>query len=181
MNVHQFNARNIDGKDTRLDAYRGKWLLVVNVASKCGLTPQYTGLEALYKKYQDRNFALLGFPCDQFGHQEPGTEAEIKQFCSLNYGVTFPMFGKIEVNGANAHPLYQYLRKEQPNLVPEGAIAGNRMYEHLAKSNPDALKGDAIRWNFTKFLIDPAGKVVKRFEPDVTPDRIDSELANLIN
>ena len=181
MSVHQFSAKSIDGKDTKLDAYKGKWLLVVNVASKCGLTPQYEGLEALYRKYQGRNFTLLGFPCDQFGHQEPGSEAEIRQFCSLNYGVSFPLFGKIEVNGAGAHPLYQYLRREQPGLVPESAIKGSRLYEHLQKTNPDSLKSDAVRWNFTKFLVDPGGKVVKRYEPDITPDRIEAELATLLN
>ena len=181
MSVYDFSAKTIDGKDTKLDAYKGKWMLVVNVASKCGLTPQYEGLEALYEKYQAKNFTMLGFPCDQFGHQEPGTEAEIQQFCSLNYGVTFPMFSKIEVNGPNAHPLYQYMRKEQPGLVAEDAIKGSRLYEHLAKTNPESLKSDVVRWNFTKFLVDPNGKVVKRYEPDVTPDRIEAEVAKLVS
>jgi len=181
MSVYDFSAKSIDGKETKLDAYQGKWMLVVNVASKCGLTPQYEGLEALYKKYQNKNFTMLGFPCDQFGNQEPGTEAEIKQFCTLNYGVTFPLFGKIEVNGANAHPLYKYMRKEQPGLVTEEGIKGNRLYEYLVKSNPASLKSDVVRWNFTKFLVDPQGNVVKRYEPDVTPDRIDPELAKLVS
>lgn len=177
MNVHDFSASTIEGKATKLDAYKGKWLLVVNVASKCGLTPQYEGLEALYKKYKDQGLSILGFPCDQFAHQEPGSEAEIQQFCSLNYGVTFPLFSKIEVNGEGAHPLYKYMRAAQPGFVPPEAIKGNRLYEHLEKSNPDSLRGDAVRWNFTKFLIDPQGNVVKRYEPDVTPDKIDADLA----
>jgi glutathione peroxidase len=177
VNVHDFAARTIEGKDTKLDAFRGKWLLIVNVASKCGLTPQYEGLEALYRKYHDQGLAILGFPCDQFGNQEPGSEADIQQFCSLNYGVTFPMFSKIEVNGDAADPLYKYLRTAQPGSVPPEAIKGNRLYEYLAKSNPDSLHGDVVRWNFTKFLVDPQGQVVKRYEPDVTPQQIDADLA----
>jgi glutathione peroxidase len=181
MNVYDFSAKTIEGKDAKLDSYKGKWMLVVNVASKCGLTPQYAGLESLYEKYKDKNFTMLGFPCDQFGNQEPGTEAEIQQFCSLNYGVTFPLFSKIEVNGEQAHPLYKYMRKEQPGLVSEEAIKGNRLFEHLAKSNPASLKGDVVRWNFTKFLVDPTGKVVKRYEPDVTPDLIDRDVAKFVS
>ncbi len=177
MNVHDFSAPGIDGKTTRLDAYKGKWLLAVNVASKCGFTPQYEGLEALYKKYRDRGVTVLGFPCDQFAHQEPGSEAQIQQFCATNYGVTFPMFSKIEVNGDRAHPLYQHLRKAQPALVAPDAIKGNRLFEHLAKSNPESLSSDVVRWNFTKFLIDPQGNVVKRYESDVTPEQIDADLA----
>ena len=142
-----------------LSAYKGKVVLIVNVASKCGFTPQYEGLEALYRKYHARGFAVLGFPCDQFGHQEPGDEAEIQRFCSLTYEVSFPMFAKIAVNGANAHPLYQYLKKAQTGL----------------------LGTEAIKWNFTKFLIDREGKVINRFAPTDTPAKIDADIGPLLN
>ena len=145
--IYDFSAKTIEGNEQKLDAYRGKALLVVNVASKCGFTPQYEGLEALYRTFKDKGFAVLGFPCDQFGHQEPGNEDEIRNFCSLNYDVTFPMFAKIDVNGDDAHPLYKWLRTEKGGVL-----------------------GDSIKWNFTKFLIGKDGKVVARFEPKVTPE-----------
>ncbi|MBS0439565.1 MAG: glutathione peroxidase, partial [Proteobacteria bacterium] len=135
--VYDFSARTIDGDEQKLSAYKGKTLLVVNVASKCGFTPQYTGLEALYEKFKDKGVVVLGFPCDQFGHQEPGDEAEIKNFCALTYDVKFPMFAKVEVNGANAHPLYKYLKSQAKGL----------------------LGSESIKWNFTKFLVDADGKV----------------------
>jgi glutathione peroxidase len=144
--IYSLPLKDIDGKSTSLDAYKGKVLLIVNVASKCGYTPQYTGLEALQQKYGDKGFVVLGFPCNQFRAQEPGTAEEIKQFCSSKYHVTFPLFEKIEVNGPNRHPLYLML---------------------AGKESPFA--GD-IRWNFTKFLVGRDGKVLKRFEPGVTPD-----------
>lgn len=133
--------------------YKGKTIVVVNVASKCGLTPQYEGLEALYKKYQKEGLEILGFPCNQFGSQESGTEAEIQEFCDLNYGVSFPMFSKIDVNGSNAHPIYKHLKKE---------IGG--------------LLGSAIKWNFTKFIIGKDGKVLKRFAPTTTPEKMEDYL-----
>jgi len=144
--IYDIPLKDIDGKDTSLKPEQGKVLLIVNVASKCGFTPQYTALEALYQKYKDRGLVVLGFPCNQFGHQEPGTDAEIKQFCSSKYNVTFPMFDKIEVNGANRHPLYVML---------------------AGKNSPFA--GD-IKWNFTKFLIGQDGKILKRFNSPVKPD-----------
>jgi glutathione peroxidase len=144
--VYNVPVKDIDGKDTSLAAYKGKVLLVVNVASKCGYTPQYKGLEALYEKYQSKGFAVLGFPCNQFGAQEPGTNEEIKQFCSSKYNVTFPMFDKIDVNGPNRHPLY-------------ATLAG--------KESP--YPGD-IKWNFSKFLISSDGKIIKRFDSKVAPD-----------
>ena len=137
----------LDGRTVTLADFAGRVLLVVNVASRCGFTPQYAGLEALYRQYRDRGLVVLGFPCDQFGHQEPGDAAEIAQFCTLNYEVSFPLFAKVEVNGAGAHPLYQWLKKEAPGL----------------------LGTEAIKWNFTKFLIDPEGRVVRRFAPTDTP------------
>ncbi len=142
--------KTIDGKTETLGAFDGKALLIVNVASKCGFTPQYAGLEALHRRFRNRGFAVLGFPCDQFGHQEPGDEAEIQKFCSLTYDVTFPMFSKIEVNGANAHSLYRALKKEAPGL----------------------LGTEAIKWNFTKFLLDKDHNVVRRYAPTDKPESL---------
>ena len=156
--VYDFTAKTIDGAEQSLKGYRGKTLLVVNVASKCGFTPQYTGLEALHRKFSERGFAVLGFPCDQFGHQEPGDEAEIKNFCSLNYEVTFPLFAKVEVNGPNAHPLYQWLKSQKPGV----------------------LGTEAIKWNFTKFLIDGNGAVVRRYGSADKPESIETEVAALL-
>jgi glutathione peroxidase len=148
--VYDFSARTIDGDEQSLAAYRGKALLIVNVASKCGFTPQYKGLEELYEKFRDQGLVVLGFPCDQFGHQEPGDEEEIKKFCELNYDVKFPLFSKIEVNGANTHPLYKYLKGEAKGL----------------------LGSESIKWNFTKFLVDRNGTVVRRYAPTDTPEAI---------
>jgi glutathione peroxidase len=156
--AYDFSAKTIDGEQKPLADYRGKALLVVNVASKCGFTPQYTGLEALYRKFKDRGIEVLGFPCDQFGHQEPGDEQEIKNFCSLTYDVSFPMFAKIEVNGANAHPLYRWMKEEKAGF----------------------LGTEGIKWNFTKFLIDKNGNVVKRYAPTDTPEKIEKDLATML-
>ena len=156
--IYGFNATTIEGQALSLDAYRGKTLLIVNVASKCGFTPQYKGLEALYRQYKDKGFAILGFPCDQFGHQEPGNEQEIKDFCSLTYEVSFPMFAKVKVNGDEAHPLYRYLKKTKPGL----------------------LGTEGIKWNFTKFLIDRNGQVVGRYAPTDKPEAIESDLVKLL-
>lgn len=156
--VHDFKAKTIDGKDQKLSDYKGKVMLVVNTASKCGFTPQYKGLEELYKQYKDKGLVVLGFPCDQFGHQEPGDEAEIKNFCSLNYDVSFPMFAKVEVNGDDAHPLYQHLKEEKPGV----------------------LGSEGIKWNFTKFLVDKSGKVVKRFAPTDKPASLAKDVEKLL-
>lgn len=160
MNIYDFSVPSIDGDSRSLSAYRGKVLLIVNVASKCGFTPQYTGLEALYRQFSGRGFEVLGFPCDQFGHQEPGDEAEIKKFCSLTYDVTFPMFAKIKVNGADADPLYRYLKEARPGL----------------------LGLEAIKWNFTKFLIGKNGEPSKRYAPADKPESLaaDVEAALLV-
>ena len=160
MDAHSISFYNIDlvtidGKPQKLDAYRGKTLLIVNVASECGFTPQYKGLQALYDKFKDKGFVVLGFPCNQFGKQEPRGEAEIEQFCTRNYGVTFPMFRKIDVNGANAHPLYTYLKSEKPGF----------------------LGIEAIKWNFTKFLLGSDGTVLKRYAPSDKPETIEADLA----
>jgi len=146
-NAHDFSAKTIDGADKKLSDYKGKTLLIVNVASKCGLTPQYETLEKLYRRYHDRGFEVLGFPCNQFAGQEPGTEADIKSFCSLNYDVSFPLFSKVEVNGPGRHPLYAYLTAQEAQ--PDGA-------------------GD-VQWNFAKFLVDKKGDVVARFSPTEAP------------
>ncbi|MBL6751563.1 MAG: glutathione peroxidase [Nevskia sp.] len=156
--VYDFSAKTIEGGEQKLDAYKGKALLIVNVASKCGFTPQYKGLEALYRKFKDKGLVVLGFPCDQFGHQEPGDEAEIKNFCSLNYEVSFPMFAKIKVNGDDAHPLYKYLKNEEKGIL---GTAG-------------------IKWNFTKFLVDKSGAVVKRYGSVETPESIEKDLAPML-
>ena len=152
--IYDFEVNTIDGTPTTLAPYRGKVILIVNVASKCGFTPQYDGLEALYEKYRARGFVVLGFPCNQFGAQEPGTEAEIMNFCRVNFGVTFPMFAKIEVNGEGAHPLYRYLKRAQPGV----------------------LGSEAIKWNFTKFLVDRSGNVVGRFAPATKPQTLESAI-----
>jgi len=158
QSIYSFKVNTIDGQQTTLAQYKGKTILIVNVASKCGLTKQYEGLEALYKKYKDRGLVILGFPCNQFMGQEPGTEAEIAAFCSLNYGVTFPMLSKIEVNGDDAHPLYQYLKKELPGTA----------------NKPD------IEWNFAKFLIDKDGKPVYRYHPKVKPAELEGDIEKLL-
>ena len=155
--VHDFSATSIDGIERQLVDYKGKVVLVVNTASQCGFTGQYKGLEQLYRKYTDRGLVVLGFPCDQFGHQEPGDEVEIATFCERNFGVTFPLFAKVDVNGPDAHPLYQWLRSEQSGMI-----------------------GNKIRWNFTKFLIDPEGKVVKRYGSTTTPDQIADDIEALL-
>jgi glutathione peroxidase len=156
--IYELSARTIDGREQSLGAYRGKALLVVNVASKCGFTPQYAGLEALYRKLGPRGLVVLGFPCDQFGHQEPGDEAEIKNFCALNYEVSFPLFAKVEVNGPNAHPLYRALKQAAPGV----------------------LGTEAIKWNFTKFLVDRAGNVVRRYAPTDKPESLEKDVAALL-
>ena len=156
--AYDFSARTLEGTDLSLDAYRGKAMLVVNTASKCGFTPQYTGLEKLFEKYQDKGLVVLGFPCDQFGHQEPGDAEEIRNFCSLNYDVKFPLYEKVEVNGAQAHPLWKWLKKEKPGL----------------------LGMEAVKWNFTKFRVDKQGKVVKRYAPTDTPEKIEKDIAALL-
>lgn len=158
MSVYDFSAKTLQGKDVSLADYRGQVLLIVNTASKCGLTPQYEGLEALYKASKDRGLTILGFPCNQFGAQEPGTAEEIGGFCSLTYDVTFPMMAKIDVNGPSAHPLYAYLKKQQKGV----------------------LGTEGIKWNFTKFLIDRDGKVVERFAPTTKPEELQAAVEALL-
>jgi glutathione peroxidase len=158
MSLHAISARRLDGTERDLSEFRGKVLLIVNVASRCGFTPQYAGLEALHRRYQDRGFAVLGFPCNQFGAQEPGTEDEIGAFCKSTYDVSFPMFAKVEVNGEGANPLYQHLKGAQPGI----------------------LGTEAIKWNFTKFLVDREGNVVKRYAPKDVPEDIAKDIEALL-
>ena len=153
--LHEISVKTLEGEQRLLADWSGQVLLIVNVASRCGFTPQYTGLEALYRRHKARGFAVLGFPCDQFGHQEPGDAAEIRQFCSLNYEVSFPLFAKIEVNGADAHPLYALLKKARPGL----------------------LGTEAIKWNFTKFLVGRDGTVLQRYAPTDKPESLDEAIS----
>jgi glutathione peroxidase len=155
--IYDFNAKSLTGEDTPIKQFAGKVLLIVNTASACGFTPQYKGLEALQQKFGARGFSVLGFPCNQFGRQEPGSATQIGEFCSSNYAITFPMFDKIDVNGDKAHPLYQYLRREKSGLF-----------------------GSAIKWNFTKFLIDRSGKVVGRYAPTATPESLTKDIEALL-
>lgn len=169
MSVYDFSVSTADGSTQDLRDYAGQVLLIVNVASECGFTPQYEGLEALYRERKDRGLQILGFPCNQFGAQEPGTNGEIQEFCSTSYDVTFPVLGKIDVNGAGADPLYAYLRAEAPGNF--GAEDG-RVYEHVRNTRPEAIGTDEIKWNFTKFLVDRDGSVVGRYESPVTPEEL---------
>jgi len=155
--IYDFSAKALDGSDVNLSDYKGRVLVIVNTASKCGFTPQYSGLESLYRKFAPQGLTVLGFPCDQFGHQEPGDETEIKNFCSTKYDVSFPMFAKVEVNGAHAHPLWAYLKHEKSGLL-----------------------GGAIKWNFTKFLVARDGTVTGRYAPTTTPDGLAPEVEKLL-
>ena len=156
--IYDFSVTDIHGKPVRLDRYKGRAMLIVNTASKCGFTPQYKGLEALYQKLRGKGLEILGFPCNQFGAQEPGTEKEIESFCEVNYGVTFPLFAKVDVNGSAAAPLYQHLKAAKPGL----------------------LGSEAIKWNFTKFLVDRKGNVVERYAPNAEPASLAADIEKLL-
>jgi glutathione peroxidase len=158
MSIYDIEVTTIEGQPHKMEAYHGKTLLIVNVASQCGYTPQYAGLQALYEQYQDKGFTVLGFPCDQFGHQEPGDEQEIQRFCASTYQVTFPLFAKLNVNGPNAHPLFQHLKAAQQGAGGE----------------------EAIQWNFTKFLVGSDGAVLRRYASADTPESIGRELSPLL-
>ncbi len=177
MTVHDFTVRTAQGETASLGEYAGSYLLIVNVASKCGLTPQYEGLEKLHRDTADRGLRIIGFPCNQFGEQEPGTDAEIQEFCNLTYDVTFPVYGKIDVNGDDADPLYRYLRSAAPgDFGPDHGF----LFDHVSKTRPEAIGTDEVKWNFTKFLVDPDGAVVTRFEPTVGPHEIGTRLDALL-
>ena len=157
MNFHNLEATKLNGEKIPMSNYAGKTIIVVNTASKCGLTPQFEGLENLYKKYQDKGLVILGFPCNQFAGQEPGNAKEIAEFCQVNYGVTFPMFAKVDVNGENTDPIFQYLKSEKPGLFGKG-----------------------IKWNFTKFIVDKNGNAVKRFSPTTKPEKMESTILKML-
>lgn len=159
MSVHDFKATTLRGEEESLSKYKDKVLLVVNTASKCGFTPQFKGLQELYDKYKDRGFEVLGFPSNQFAGQEPGSSEDIEQYCQINYGVTFPMYEKIDVKGDTAHPLFQYLTREAPGV----------------------LGTKAVKWNFTKFLVDREGRVLKRFSPSTSPEKIERDIAEMLD
>ena len=177
--IYDFKALNNKGKEVDFKEYEGKVLLIVNTASKCGFTPQYDGLEALYKKYKDQGLVVIGFPCDQFAHQEPGSDEQIAEFCRLNHGVTFPLMAKIEVNGANESPVFTFLKEKAPSEVYEGlkAKASAALFKTISKS---VEKDSDIKWNFTKFLISRDGTVVKRYAPTTEPKDFDKDIAELL-
>lgn len=179
---YKFKMKDLDGKMVSMKDYKGKVVLVVNVASRCGLTPQYEGLVQLYHKYKDQGLVVLGFPCNQFLGQEPGSSDEIRGFCSANYGVDFPIFEKIEVNGENAAPLYKWLKKQAPFAgYPEQHAEFAAMLDQIhQKTGSGYDKGDEIRWNFGKFLLDRKGKVVARIEPMVTPEEMEAQIVELL-
>ena len=181
MNVYDFTVKTKDGKDKSLADYRGKVLLIVNVASKCGFTPQFAELQELYTTYKDRGFEILGFPSDQFANQSPGTNEEFQQFCKLNYGVTFTVFAKGDVRDETAHPLFKYLisQKKFEGFDMNHPVA-KPLLDALQKNFPEYLKGDGIKWNFCKFLIDREGNVVARFEPTTVPSAIAADIEKLL-
>ena len=157
-NIYDIHIKDSSNKEVSMSKFEGKTLLIVNVASKCGLTPQYKGLQSLYEEYKDRNFVVLGFPCNQFGGQEPGTNSEINNFCEINYSVTFPIFSKIKVNGPDSHPLFKPLKNDKPGI----------------------FRTESIKWNFTKFLVNSSGKIIDRFSPRVEPKYIRSEIERIL-
>jgi len=157
-NIYDIHIKDSSNKEISMSKFEGKTLLIVNVASKCGLTPQYKGLQSLYEEYKDRNFVVLGFPCNQFGGQEPGTNSEINNFCEINYSVTFPIFSKIKVNGPDSHPLFKLLKNDKPGI----------------------FRTESIKWNFTKFLVNSSGKIIERFSPRVEPKYIRSEIERIL-
>ena len=178
--IYDFTAESNDGEQLSFSQFKGDVLLIVNTASKCGFTPQYDGLEALYQKYAPKGFVVIGFPCDQFGHQEPGSNEEIEEFCLLNHGVTFPLMAKSDVNGENANEVFKWLYSEKPFAGFGDSDTGKFMDGMLSKNDPDYASNPDIKWNFTKFLIDRKGRVVARFEPVVTPEELESEIEALL-
>jgi glutathione peroxidase len=176
--IYDFTVSASDGSPVAMNDYAGKVLLVVNVASKCGLTPQYEGLESLHRENEALGLQILGFPCNQFGGQEPGTAEEIQEFCSTNFAVSFPVLGKVEVNGSDADPMFGYLREEAPgDFGPEAGF----LYDHVQKVSPETIGTDEVKWNFTKFLIGRDGAVICRYEPTITPEEISADLAAVLS
>ncbi|MDE5423480.1 glutathione peroxidase [Ancylomarina sp. DW003] len=176
-----FKLKSLTGQEVPMSTYKGKVVLVVNTASKCGLTPQYEGLEAIYKKYKDQGFVILGMPCNQFLEQEPGSSSEIAEFCQKNYGVSFPMFEKIEVRGENAHPLYKMMTSEKPFKGFDDSASGQKFKSFLSGKFPEIYNGDGVKWNFTKFVFDRSGKLVRRIEPNIAPKDFEIEIATMLS
>lgn len=176
-----FKLKSLTGQEVPMSTYKGKVVLVVNTASKCGLTPQYEGLEAMYKKYKDQGFVILGMPCNQFLEQEPGSSSEIVEFCQKNYGVSFPMFEKIEVRGENAHPLYKMMTSEKPFKGFDDSASGQKFKSFLSGKFPEIYNGDGVKWNFTKFVFDRSGKLVRRIEPNIAPKDFEIEIATMLS
>ena len=178
--IYDFKALNNKGAEVDLAQYKDQVLMIVNTASKCGFTPQYDGLEALYQKYKDQGLVILGFPCDQFAHQEPGTDEEIAEFCRLNHGVTFPLMKKIDVFGENAHPIFKYLTQQVPTEEVHGLKdkATMKLVDGLSKS--EGREEGGVRWNFTKFLISKDGSVIKRFAPVAKPEDMEADIENML-
>lgn len=181
MTIYDFKVKDIDDEEVNLDKYKGKVLLVVNTASKCGFTPQYGDLQKLYEKYNSRGFEILGFPCNQFAEQEPGNNDEVKKFCEINYGVTFPIFEKVEVRGKNIHPIFKYLTEKAAfEGFDKVGEKGKGLYTFINEKFPELLEGDSIKWNFTKFLIDKEGNIIRRYESPVEPIDISKDIENII-
>ena len=180
ITIYDFSAETGKGEQLDFAQYKGKVLLIVNTASKCGFTPQYDGLDALYEKYGSRGLEVIGFPCDQFGHQEPGSDAEIEEFCRVNHGVTFPLMAKSDVNGENANEIFKWLYSEKPFAGFGDSETGQFMDGMLSRNDPDYASNPDIKWNFTKFLIDRKGRVVARFEPVVTPAELEEQISALL-
>lgn len=181
MSVYQFKVEKTNGEKVSLSDYKGKVVLIVNTASKCQFTPQFEDLQKLYEKYHNQGLEILGFPCNQFANQEPGTSEEAASFCKMNYGVSFPIFAKINVNGKDAHPLFQYLKKQAPfRGFDESNITEKLLKMKIADIHPEWVVGDEIKWNFTKFLINQNGLVVKRFEPSEEPIDFEKDIKKLI-
>jgi glutathione peroxidase len=178
MSLYAYQAKLSNGESISLENFKGKVLVIVNTASKCGLTPQYEGLERLFRNNKDQGFSVLAFPCNQFGGQEPGSDEEIQEFCSINYDVSFPIFKKIDVNGEHTHPLYRYLREQAPE--DSNMDTSSMLYQHLSKNLPQILERSDIKWNFTKFLIDRNGNVVKRYFPSTLPEEMENDIEMLL-
>jgi len=177
--IYEFKAQGNRGAEVDFAQYEGNVLMIVNTASKCGFTPQYDGLEALYQKYKDQGLVIIGFPCDQFAHQEPGSDEEIAEFCRLNHGVTFPLMSKVEVNGANAHPIFVYLKEQAQTEEYKGlkAKAAAKLFKNISKS---VEKDNDIKWNFTKFLVNRDGTEIKRYAPTTTPEDIEKDIKKML-
>ena len=181
VSIYDFKAISNEGEEVDFASYKGKVLVIVNTASKCGFTPQYDGLEALYQKYKDKGLVIIAFPCDQFGHQEPGSDEQIAEFCRMNHGVTFPLMSKIEVNGENAHPIFRWLKSQAgfAGFDPNHKL-GKLMHQMLSNQDPDYAKNPDIKWNFTKFVISRDGTKVVRFEPTTEPEELSTCIESML-